>query len=271
MQAHRSEILPGDLLFLKKISPQLLEKFLSPHQFTKLLKMELIMKHKILGLALAVLMSACSSTTAVKFPNLTKLIPSQPEESPIVNDEPSIVNKVVAPEWTTIKSGVYHDALGKAVFYGQGLVSKSEISRDRKILSEDRARDELAKTFTSYMGRLVERISTSRSDNSLTDINNDQLRNSIEEGTVTILMEATITNHWLNPDNGKVYSMAELDLRRLTDKLESFNSITMEDRSFLEESIVAAHTSMTNGTVGQVAIAEERIDVKPKFDRLLSY
>jgi hypothetical protein len=222
------------------------------------------MKNKILGLALAVLMSACSSTTIGKFPNLTKMIPSQPEELPNVN-------KVAAPEWTALKSGVYHDVSGKAVFYGQGSVGKDEISQDRKTLSEDRARDELAKVFTSYMERLVEKILTSRSDNPLTDVNNGQLRNSIEEGAVTILMEATITNHWLNPDNGKVYSMAELNLSRLTDKLDSFNLISMEDRSFLKESIVEAHASMTNGTVGHVAMAEERADEQTKLGRLLSY
>jgi len=222
------------------------------------------MKSKLLGLTMAIFMTACSSTTAVKFPSLTKMIPLQPEELPTVN-------KVVAPEWTAIKSGVYHDVSGRAVFYGMGSVSKEEENVDRKTLSSDRARDELAKTFTSYMERLVERISTSRSDNSLTDINNDQLRNSIEEGTVTILMEAKIINHWLNPDNGKVYSMAELDLSRLTDKLDSFNLISMEDRSFLKESIVEAHASMTNGTVRQVAMAGEHVDEQPKLGRLLSY
>ncbi len=222
------------------------------------------MKHKLLGMTMAVLMTACSSTTAVKFPDLTKMISSQPEELPTVDE-------VAAPEWTAIKSGVYHDALGNAVFYGQGLVSKDEVSQDKKTLSEDRARDELAKTFTSYMERLVERILTSHADNSLTDVNTDQLRNSIDEGTVTILMEAKIVNHWLDPDNGKVYSMAELELKRLIEKLDSFDSISIEDKSFLNDSIVQAHTSMTNGTVGQVAMAEERFDVQPKVERLLSY
>lgn len=222
------------------------------------------MKHKLLGMTMAVLMTACSSTTAVKFPDLTKMISSQPEELPTVDE-------VAAPEWTAIKSGVYHDALGNAVFYGQGLVSKDEVSQDKKTLSEDRARDELAKTFTSYMERLVERILTSHADNSLTDVNTDQLRNSIDEGTVTILMEAKIVNHWLDPDNGKVYSMAELELKRLIEKLDSFDSISIEDKSFLNDSIVQAHTSMTNGTVAQVAMAEERFDVQPKVERLLSY
>jgi hypothetical protein len=222
------------------------------------------MKHKLLGMTMAVLMTACSSTTAVKFPDLTKMISSQPEELPTVDE-------VAAPEWTAIKSGVYHDALGNAVFYGQGLVSKDEVSQDKKTLSEDRARDELAKTFTSYMERLVERILTSHADNSLTDVNTDQLRNSIDEGTVTILMEAKIVNHWLDPGNGKVYSIAELELKRLIEKLDSFDSISIEDKSFLNDSIVQAHTSMTNGTVAQVAMAEERFDVQPKVERLLSY
>ena len=222
------------------------------------------MKQNLLFLTLIVFGTACSSTTTGKFPDLTKMIPHQVEEVPITN-------KVIAPEWTVLESGAYQAVSGKAVFYGLGSVSKDENSQDSKTLSEDRARNELAKVFTSYMERLVEKISTSRSDNPLADVNNDQLRNSIEEGTVTILMEATITNHWLNPDNGKVYSMAELDLSRLTDKLDSFNLISMEDRSFLKESIVEAHASMTNGTVRQVAMAGEHVDEQPKLGRLLSY
>ena len=222
------------------------------------------MKHKILGLALAVFMTACSSTTTGKFPNLTKMIPPQPEEVPIVN-------KVLAPEWTVLKSGVYHDASGKAVFYGLGSVGKGEDYPDRKILSEDRARDELAKVFTSYMGRLVKKLSIEHSDNPLTNINKDQLNNSIEEGTATIMMEAEITNHWLNPDNGKVFSMAKLDLSRLIDRLDGFGSISKGDRTFLKNSIVQVHASMTNGMADQVAMVEDSVDAQPKLDRLLSY
>jgi len=222
------------------------------------------MKRKLLGLALAVFMTACSSTTTGKFPNLTKMIPPQSEGV-------SIVNKVLAPEWTALKSGVYHDASGKAVFYGLGSVGKDKYNPDRKILSEDRARDELAKVFTSYMERLVEKLYIEHSDSPLTNINKDQLSNSIEEGTATIMMEAEITNHWLNPDNGKVFSMAKLDLGRLINKLDGFESISKEDRAFLKNSIVQVHASMTNGMADQVAMVEDSVDVQPKLDRLLSY
>jgi hypothetical protein len=222
------------------------------------------MMRKLLGLALAVFMTACSSTTTGKLPNLTKMIPPQPEKSPAVN-------KVLTPEWTALKSGVYHDASGKAVFYGLGSVGKDKDNPDRKILSEDRARDELAKVFTSYMERLVKKLSIEHSDNPLTNINKDQLNNSIEEGTATIMMEAEITNHWLNPDNGKVFSMAKLDLSRLIDKLDGIESISKEDRTFLKNSIVQVHASMTNGMADQVAMVEDSVDVQPKLDRLLSY
>ena len=222
------------------------------------------MKHKLLGLALAFFMAACSSTTTGKIPNLTKMIPTQSEE-------PSIVGKVLAPEWTAFKSGVYHDASGKAVFYGLGSVGKDKYNPDRKILSEDRARDELAKVFTSYMERLVEKLYIEHSDSPLTNINKDQLSNSIEEGTATIMMEAEITNHWLNPDNGKVFSMAKLDLSRLIDRLDGFKSISKEDRTFLKNSIIQVHASMTNGTADQVAMVEDSVDAQPKLGRLLSY
>jgi hypothetical protein len=150
-------------------------------------------------------------------------------------------------------------------------VGKDKDSPDRKILSEDRARDELAKVFTSYMERLVEKLSIEHSDNPLTNINKDQLNNSIEEGTATIMMEAEITNHWLNPDNGKVFSMAKLDLSRLIDRLDGFGSISKGDRTFLKNSIVQVHASMTNGMADQVAMVEDSVDAQPKLDRLLSY
>ena len=222
------------------------------------------MKHKLLGLALAVFMTACSSTTTGKIPDLTKMFPPESEEPPIMN-------KVLAPEWTALKSGVYHNASGKAVFHGLGSVSKDENSSNRKILSEDRARDELAKVFTSYMVGLVKKLSIEHSDNPLTNVNKDQLNNSVEEGTATILMESEISDHWENPDNGKVYSLAKLDLSRLTDKVDIFEYISTEDRSFLKESIIQVHASMTNGMTGQITLVEKSADVQPKLGRMLSY
>ena len=222
------------------------------------------MKHKLLGLTLAVFMTACSSTTTGKFPDLTRMIPPLSEELPVVS-------KVVAPEWTALKSGVYHESSGKAVFYGLGKASKEDNSPDGKTLSEDRARDELAKVLTSYMERLAVEVSKSNFGNSVTNANHDRLKDSMEEGTATIMMDAEITNHYLDSDNGKVYSMAKLDLSRLTDKLDGFKTISIEDRSFLKESIVQAHTDMTNGAVGQVALVEKSVDMQPKLDRQLSY
>ncbi len=222
------------------------------------------MKHKLLGLTLAVFMTACSSTTTGKFPDLTRMIPS-------LSEEPPVVSKVVAPEWTALKSGVYHESSGKAVFYGLGKASKEDNSPDRKTLSEDRARNELAEVLTSYMQRLAVEISKSNFGNSVTNINHDRLKDSMEEGTATIMMDAEITNHYLDSDNGKVYSMAKLDLSRLTEKLDGFKTISIEDRSFLKESIVQAHTDMTNGAVGQVALVEKSVDMQPKLDRQLSY
>ena len=222
------------------------------------------MKHKLLGLALAVFMTACSSTTTGKIPDLSKMFPPESEEPPIMN-------KVLAPEWTALKSGVYHNASGKAVFHGLGSVSKDENSSNRKIISEDRARDELAKVFTSYMERLVKKLSKAHTNNPLTNVNKDQLNNSMEEGTATILMESEISDHWENPDNGKVYSLAKLDLSRLTDKVDIFEYISTEDRSFLKESIIQVHASMTNGMTGQITLVEKSADVQPKLGRMLSY
>ncbi|MFL2948601.1 MAG: hypothetical protein ACJZ44_05220 [Nitrospinales bacterium] len=196
------------------------------------------MKHKILGFFLTISIVACSSTSKNIFTNKIQ--------------EPSAETKILAPDWTTLTSGVYKDPSGKAVFYGLGSVNKEEMILDRKNLSEDRARDELTKVLTSYIERLAKEVLESNLNNSITDLNKDQLVSSLDEGVATILMETEIINYWSNPDNGKVYSMAKLDLSRLTDKLDSFESIPMADRSFLRESIFNTHVGMANEQTDQV-------------------
>ena len=215
------------------------------------------MKHKILGCFLTISIAACSSTSKNIFPNNIQ--------------EPSAETKILAPEWTTLTSGVYKDPSGKAVFYGLGSANKEEIILDKKILSEDRAREQLTMVLTSYIERLAKEVLESNLKNSITDLNKDQLVSSLDEGVATILLEAELTNYWSNPDNGKVYSMAKLDLSRLTDKLDSFNSISMADRSFLRESIFRTHVGMANEQTGQVKFVKEDINSHPKLERKLSY
>ena len=217
------------------------------------------MKHKVIGLFLVVSIAACSSNS-----NSKNLLPNTIEE-------PTAETKILAPEWTALTSGVYKNFSGKAVFYGLGSASKEEMISDRKNLSEDRARDELTKVLTSYIERLTKEISESNLNNSITDLNRHLLESSLDEGTATIMMEAEITNYWSNPDNGKVYSMAKLDLTRLTDKLDSFKSISMADRSSLRESIFRTHVSMANEQKNQVKFIKENIIFQPKLDRKLSY
>lgn len=217
------------------------------------------MKHKVIGLFLAVLIAACSSTS-----NSKNFLPNTIEE-------PSAETKIMAPEWTALTSGVYKNSSGKAVFYGLGSANKEEMISGSKNLSKDRARDELTKVLTSYIERLTKEISVSNLNNLTTDLNRDQLESYLDEGTATIMMEAEITNYWSNPDNGKVYSRAKLDLSRLTDKLDSFKSIPKGDRSFLRESIIRTHVSMANEQTGKVKSIKENTNSQPKLDRKLSY
>jgi len=217
------------------------------------------MKHKVIGLFLAVSIAACSSTS-----NSKTFVPNKIEE-------PTAQTKLLAPKWTDIKSGVYKNSSGKAVFYGLGSANKEEMISGSKNLSKDRARDELTKVLTSYIERLTKEISESNLNNSVTDLNRDRLESSLDEGTATIMMEAEIINYWSNPDDGKVYAMAKLDLSRLIEKLDSFKSIPIADRSFLRESIFRTHVSMANEQTNKVKFIKENTNSQPKFNRKLSY
>ena len=125
--------------------------------------------------------------------------------------------------------------------------------------------------LTSYIERLAKEVLESNLNNSITNLNKDQLVSSLDESVATILLEAEITNYWSNPDNGKVYSMAKLDLSRLTDKLDSFDSISLADRSFLRESIFRAHVAMANEQTGQVNFIKKNTNPQPNLDRKISY
>ena len=222
------------------------------------------MKHKLTKFFLAVLMTACSSTPNKKLHDIAKVISNKPKEH-------SIETNVIAPEWTSLKSGVYKESKGKAVFYGLGLVDKEELVSDRKILSEDRARNELAKVFNSYIKNLAKEVAGSKLSHSLTDVHRDRLDTSIDERTATILMEAEITQYWLNKNNGKVYSMARLGLNRLADKVDSIRWMSAEDKNLLKESIVRAHSSMANEQANPIQIVKEELISPTKFERRLSY
>ena len=70
------------------------------------------MKHKLLGFFLTISIVACSSTSKNIFPNKIQ--------------EPSAETKILAPEWTTLTSGVYKDPSGKAVFLSETSTSYAE-------------------------------------------------------------------------------------------------------------------------------------------------
>ena len=221
------------------------------------------MKNKLTGLVIAFFMTACSSTGSGKHFDISKLIPP-------ASEVPTETSKEQIPEWVSMGSGAYHDDSGEPVFYGLGSVVKDEKDQGRKVLSEDRARNELAKIFTSYVDRLVEKISRVTSEDKEINPDENQTNSKIEEGIVTILMESTISDYWKNADSGTEYSLAVLKLSHLADKVDGFGHISPEERVLLKNTFIRVHASM-NGVEDQVASVEERVDAKPELKRLLSY
>ena len=211
------------------------------------------MKQKLLFLTLAVFGAACSSTPKTKFPDISKMIPQQVEKAPVKN-------KVLIPEWTTLASGAYQDESGNAVFYGLGLSNENKEALNSNTLSEARARDELAKVIKKTIP-----------DSSIKNINKNRLNKSLEERTATIMMEAQITDRWLNPNNGNFYSRAKLDLNRFTDRLDKFDSVSIEDKFFLKKTIIQAHATMTGKMATHAVLSAKKIEVLEKRDRILSY
>lgn len=120
------------------------------------------------------------------------------------------------------------------------------------------------------MKRLATNLSSALEELS-SELSRSRINSLLEEHTATILMESEIANNWSNPNNGKVYSMAKLDLSRLTDKLDNFVMVSKEDKLFLRNSIIQTHSSMANETINSVALVKENPDSQPKLERRISY
>lgn len=125
--------------------------------------------------------------------------------------EDSSVNPSI-PEWVTKGSGAFKTD-GTSVFYGVGMVSGVQNKSLAMQASDQRARAEIAKTLTNYVAVLTKDYMASTTAGDMIASSEEQYVSSTLKGFTEITLSgATIVDHWTDPSDGTLYSLAKLDL-----------------------------------------------------------
>ncbi|HEY5595035.1 MAG TPA: LPP20 family lipoprotein [Nitrospiria bacterium] len=146
---------------------------------------------------------------------------------------------VQPPEWVTKGSGAFEDS-GKNVFYGVGGVAGVRNKPLAKTASENRARAEITKIFETYTASLMKDYAASTTGGgAVTGASATSEEQYIEQAIKTFssatLSGVMIIDHWTDPSDGTLYSLARLDLESFKNSLEKIKELNSAVRDYVKK------------------------------------
>ncbi|MBI3995913.1 MAG: LPP20 family lipoprotein [Nitrospirae bacterium] len=143
------------------------------------------------------------------------------------------------PEWVTKGSGAFKDA-GSKVFYGVGAVTGVRNRPLAQTSSENRARAEIAKIFETYTASLMKDYAASTTGGgAVTGASATSEEQYIEQAIKTFssatLNGVMIIDHWTDPSDGTLYSLARLDLDSFQNSLDKIKELNSAVRDYVKK------------------------------------
>lgn len=143
------------------------------------------------------------------------------------------------PDWVNQGSGTFKDA-GDQVFYGVGAVTGIRNKPLAKSASENRARAEIAKTFETYSASLMKDFAASATGGgSVTGASATSEEQYVEQAIKTFsavtLNGVVIMDHWTDPADGTLYSLARLDLKSFKTSIENIEELNSAVRDYVKK------------------------------------
>jgi len=168
----------------------------------------------VLMVLLAGLLSACEST---------------PDKTP----QGTIpIQDLNAPDWVVKGQGAFNDR----AFYGVGSAVGIRNSSLLRTASENRARAALADVFDNYVKKLYKDYQESATTGDMSKTSETQyIEQALKSITNMSLRGSTIVDHWQNPHNGEMFSLAKIDLDHFEKNLEQYNDLSKEIRDQIKD------------------------------------
>ncbi|HHP7233047.1 MAG TPA: hypothetical protein ACFCUC_00325 [Desulfobacterales bacterium] len=158
--------------------------------------------------------------------------------------EPSADSAALGPQWVMQGSGAF-DQDGERVFYGVGVASGIHNKALLRQSADDRARLEIAKTLEVYVSGLSKDYMASTTAGDMSRSSEEQhVETALKTFTKTTLHGATITDRWVDPADGSMYALCELDLLSLKEALNDYRELDSQLRDYVRENADRMHEEL---------------------------
>jgi hypothetical protein len=150
----------------------------------------------------------------------------------------------LGPKWVMKGSGAF-DVDGLKVFYGVGLASGIKNKALLRQTADDRSRAEIAKTLEVYVASLTKDYMASTTAGDMSKSSEEQnVETALKTFSKTTLHGAIIVDRWLDPADGTMYSLCELDLISFKENLDKYNELDEKVRDYVRDNAERLHDEL---------------------------
>lgn len=159
-------------------------------------------------------------------------------------DAPANFKGIDYPEWVMKGSGAFGGD-DKRVFYGVGSVSGIKNQSLARTTADNRARAEVSKIFEVYSASLMKDYQASTTAGDMSKSSEEQhVEQAIKTFSASTLSGVQIVDHWFHPQDGTVYSLAQLDLENFTTNLDKMKELNAQVRDYVRQNAERVHMDL---------------------------
>ena len=145
------------------------------------------------------------------------------------------------PQWVMKGSGAFDVEKGK-VFYGVGAASGIKNKALLRQTADNRARAEIAKTMEIYVASLSKDYMASTTAGDMETSSEEQhVETALKSFTKATLHGATIVDRWMDPADGTMYALCELDMFSFKEALDKYKELDKKVRDYVRENAEKMH------------------------------
>lgn len=137
-----------------------------------------------------------------------------------------------APDWVNEGSQALNDENGRYI-HGIGAVEKMPSQSLQVATADDRARAEVGRVLSSYLNAVSQDYSAAAGSGA-EQYSEQAVSRQIDNVTRLNMSGVRIIAHWKDPNNGTVYSLAELDMRRVKDVVAKVDMMNSDFRDYFQ-------------------------------------
>jgi hypothetical protein len=152
---------------------------------------------------------------------------------------------IAGPAWTYKGSGAFDDEKKGKVFYGVGIASGIKNKALLFNTADNRARAEVAKVLETYVASLAKDYMASTTAGDMSASSEEQhVEQALKSFTKTTLHGARVIDHWIDPGDGTLFALCEMDLLAFKEALNDYKELDAKVRDYVRENAEKLHEQL---------------------------